>query len=100
MAAISYSQTFYLMAENKDLDSMEAIDKSMAIMDGHKMEYFMLCLAFLGLAVLCILTLGIGFLWLFPFMRVCTANFYRKLMYAPGAVEDYGEGKEHLLPQI
>lgn len=29
-----------------------------------------------GLALLCILTLGIGFFWLIPYTQVCMAKFY------------------------
>jgi hypothetical protein len=40
------------------------------------MKFFTLCLRFLGLSILCILTLGIGFLWLIPYWHVTAAKFY------------------------
>ena len=55
---------------------MDAIDKSKKMMDGYKWKYFCLVLRFLGWALLCILTLGIGFLWLIPYMQVSMAKFY------------------------
>ncbi|MFZ3169198.1 MAG: DUF975 family protein [Candidatus Methanoperedens sp.] len=76
IAALSYSMTFYILADNKSIGAMEAIDKSKKMMDGHKWKYFCLGLRFLGWALLCILTLGIGFLWLFPYMQVSMAKFY------------------------
>jgi uncharacterized membrane protein len=45
-------------------------------MDGNKWKYFCLCCRFIGWALLCILTLGIGFLWLFPYIYVSMAKFY------------------------
>ena len=76
IAAISYSQTFYIIADGNSVSAMEAIDKSKKMMDGYKMKYFLLSLRFLGLALLCILTLGIGFLWLIPYIYVTCARFY------------------------
>lgn len=79
IAAISYSMTFYIIAEDSSIGIMQAIDKSIAMMFGYKMKYFRLCLRFFGLALLCILTLGIGFLWLIPYIHVTMAKFYDDL---------------------
>lgn len=76
IAAISYSMTFFILADDDSIGPMEAIDKSKKMMDGYKWKYFRLGLRFLGLALLCILTLGIGFFWLMPFMQVTMAKFY------------------------
>ena len=76
IAAISYSMTFYIIAEDDSIGPMEAIDKSKKMMNGYKLKYFYLGLRLFGLALLCILTLGIGFLWLAPYAHVTTAKFY------------------------
>ncbi len=76
IAAISYSMTFYIIAEDSAIEPMEAIDKSKKMMNGYKLKYFYLGLRLFGLALLCILTLGIGFLWLVPYAHVTTAKFY------------------------
>jgi uncharacterized membrane protein len=76
IAAISYSMTFYIIADNDSIGPMAAIDKSKQVMYGFKWKLFRLYLRFFGWALLCILTLGIGFLWLFPFMQVTMAKFY------------------------
>jgi len=76
IAAISYSMTFYILADDNSIGAMDAIDKSKKMMDGYKWKYFCLGLRFLGWALLCILTLGIGFLWLMPYMQVSMAKFY------------------------
>ena len=76
IAAFSYSMTFFIIADDPTIGAMDAIDKSKKMMDGFKMKYFMLMLRFLGWALLCILTLGIGFLWLVPYMQVTVAKFY------------------------
>ena len=76
VTALSYSMTFYLLADNTNLTAREAMEKSKQLMDGNKLKLFYMCLRFFGLALLCILTLGIGFLWLFPYMQVSLAKFY------------------------
>ncbi len=76
IAAFSYSMTYYIMADDNSIAPLEAIRKSKQMMDGHKWKLFTLILRFLGWAVLCILTLGIGFLWLMPYVEVTKAKFY------------------------
>jgi uncharacterized membrane protein len=76
VAAIRYAMTFYIIADNPGIGPLEAIDKSKQMMYGYKMKFFLMCLIFFGLALLCILTLGIGFLWLIPFINVTIAKFY------------------------
>jgi len=76
IAALSYSMAFYILADDNSIKPMEAIDKSKEMMEGYKWKYFCLCLRFTGWALLCILTLGIGFLWLMPYMQVSMAKFY------------------------
>ena len=76
IAALSYSMTFYILADDNSIGAMEAIDKSKKMMDGYKWKYFCLGLRFIGWSLLCILTLGIGFLWLLPYMQVSMVKFY------------------------
>ena len=76
IASFAYSQTFVILVEDKNISAREAIRKSKAMMDGNKKKFFFLSLRFLGLAFLCIFTLGIGLLWLIPYMHVTLAKFY------------------------
>ncbi len=76
IAALSYAMTFYILADDISLEPQQALDKSKKMMDGHKVKLFYLCLRFLLLALLCVLTLGIGFLWFIPFVNVIMAKFY------------------------
>ncbi len=79
IAAMSYSMTFFIIAEDPNISASDAIKQSQKMMDGYKMKYFRLCLRFMGWALLCILTLGIGFLWLIPYMQVTSAKFYEDI---------------------
>ena len=81
---ISYSMTYYIMRENPGMSGEQAIQRSMAMMRGHKMQYFLLFLSFIGWALLATLTAGIGYLWLTPYMTVSRAAFYRSLPRSMG----------------
>jgi len=76
IAALSYSMTFYILADDDTIKAQEALDKSKKMMDGYKWKYFCLGLRFIGWALLCLLTLGIGFFWLIPYIHVSVAKFY------------------------
>lgn len=77
--ALAYSQTFYILLEDREIQPMDALKKSEKMMNGYKMDMFLLGLYFFLLAILCLLTLGIGFLWLFPYMHLTFTNFYEKV---------------------
>jgi uncharacterized membrane protein len=76
IAALGYSLTFYILADDPNIKPQDALKKSKSMMDGYKEKLFYLSLRFLLLAILCILTLGIGFLWLIPYVHVTMAKFY------------------------
>jgi len=76
IAAYRYILAPYLMAENPSLGVKEAVEQSKALMKGHKWRYFCLGLSFIGWAMLSALTLGIGSLWLNPYMCAANAAFY------------------------
>jgi uncharacterized membrane protein len=79
IAALSYSMTYYIIAENDSIGPLEAITESKEMMRGNKWKFFCLGFRFLGWALLCILTLGIGYLWLFPYVIISFAQFYDDL---------------------
>lgn len=75
----SYSMSLYIYAENKDMGALEAINKSKEMMEGHKMDLFVLQLSFLGWTLLGVVTLGIAFIWVIPYMYATYVNFYKSL---------------------
>lgn len=75
----SYSMTFFLLKDEPELKYNAAIEKSMKMMSGYKMKLFLLDLSFIGWAILCILTLGLGFLFLSPYVATAHAAFYEEL---------------------
>lgn len=77
---ISYSQVFFLLRDNPQLSALEAITESKIRMKGYKWKYFLLNLSFIGWAFIAIFTLGIGFLWLTPYISTANATFYNELI--------------------
>jgi uncharacterized membrane protein len=76
---LSYSMAFFILRDNPSISALDAINASKKMMHGHKARLFGLCLSFIGWALLSILTLGIGYLWLLPYMTLSFANFYEDL---------------------
>lgn len=74
--SFSYAMTPYILEENPELSANEAIDRSRAMMKGHKFDLFWLELSFIGWMLLSFLTLGIGLFWLVPYMQTASAAFY------------------------
>ena len=79
MASYRYAMVPYLIAEFPDLPVMDAMRESKRLMEGNKWELFRLNLSFFGWTLLSIIGLGIGFLWLTPYMSAANAVFYMKV---------------------
>lgn len=76
IAAFSYAMVPYLMAEFPELKVMDAIRESKRLMKGNKWRLFCLQMSFFGWAFLSVLSCGVGYLWLVPYMRAAEAVFY------------------------
>lgn len=77
--SFAYILTPYILVEHPEMKAIDAIHRSQDMMRGHKFDYFYLGLSFIGWAFLSIFTLGLGFLWLLPYMMTTMAAFYNDL---------------------
>jgi uncharacterized membrane protein len=77
--SFSYAMAPYIIAENPGMGAREAISRSKAMMNGHKMELFVLCLSFYGWMLLGTITCGIGFIYVLPYMNATMVNFYNSI---------------------
>lgn len=76
----AYMLVPYLLAENPDLDRKRVFRLSEEMMQGHKMEAFVLELSFVGWRVASTLTCGIlGVLYVEPYAEATYAEFYTAL---------------------
>ena len=74
--AFSYALTPYILLDEPELTARQAITRSCEIMEGRRWKLFCLYLSFIGWGILSLLTFGIGFLWLAPYMNASIAAFY------------------------
>ena len=83
----SYAMTFYILSDHPELDGMEAITRSRQMMKGNKWRLFCLDFSFIGWVLLCVLTFGILFLYVGPYMDAAHAAFYQSLKGEETAAE-------------
>jgi len=81
IAGYAYSMTFYIIADDPSVKSNDAITRSKKMMRGNKWKLFCLYWRFFWWILLCLLTLGIGFLWLIPYMQTALAHFYEDVRH-------------------
>jgi uncharacterized membrane protein len=77
--AYAYSMAYYIKVDNPSWDWKTCIDESQKIMDGHKMELFLLELSFIGWWCVGLATCGIGMFWVAPYMNATRVHFYETI---------------------
>ena len=86
--ALLYALAYNIGYDNPELSSKECVLKSEKLMNGNRGNLFLLELSFIGWAILSSLSLGIGFLWLFPYMQVALVCFYDKIINKDTSTEN------------
>ena len=77
--AYPFSQALMLYIDHQEYSGTECLMKSRELMRGQTIRYLTLELSFVGYLALAILSLGIGLIWVIPYMNVSRANFYMDL---------------------
>lgn len=80
IAIYNYQLVYYIKADSPHISTLETIRYSKDLMKGNRFKFFKLQLSFIGWIFLGILTIGIGFLWINPYIQVTFANFYNSLL--------------------
>ena len=75
----AYRMVPYLLNDYPELSPREAMKISRQMMKGYKWYLFILDFSFIGWILLSIITLGIGTLFVVPYMETATALFYEDL---------------------
>lgn len=76
MLSYYYSMAYVIAADQPELEAKDAVLKSKEIMTGKRVKLFCLQFSFIGWAILAVLTLGIGYLWILPYIQFATFAFY------------------------
>jgi len=72
----AYIMAFFVLADDPAIGPRDALRRSVEMMRGHKWKLFCLYCRFIGWSLLCLLTCGVGFLWLMPYMQAAMTHFY------------------------
>lgn len=78
--ALALDMTYFLLLDFPDKKAAGIIKDSFRLMKGNRRRLFTLQLSFVPLQLLCLLTLGIGSLWLEPYMHMTYTMFYLDLI--------------------
>ncbi len=92
----SYAMTNYILLDRPELSATDAIEESKKMMEGHKMDLFILDLSFFGWYLLGSLTCGLLYFWITPYHMTSHAEFYLELK---GNDEVVIEDPEIIIPQ-
>ncbi|WP_231869907.1 DUF975 family protein [Paenibacillus riograndensis] len=77
----AYSQVPYILADNPNIGYNRAVELSKQMTHGHKFRMFVLDLSFLGWILLGLLALGIGVLFVQPYINATKAELYLELRH-------------------
>lgn len=77
---LAFTPVFYMMLDFPNYTVKDILKKSIEVMKGNKMRYFLLDLSFIPWMFVGFLTCGIGLLWIIPYMNMTSTNFYLDLM--------------------
>ncbi len=75
----AYSMVPYILADNPQMETDQAISMSMSLTKGHKLNMWVLDLSFIGWYILGTLALGIGTLFVLPYENATKAELYIEL---------------------
>lgn len=87
IASYRYAMAPYILTQNPGMSATDAITRSKELMRGNKWRFFCMHFSFIGWAILCLFTLGLGYLVLRPYISAAEAHFYLTL---PGSQPPMG----------
>ncbi|MCQ2435632.1 MAG: DUF975 family protein [Clostridia bacterium] len=85
----SYSMAMNIKCDHNDYGWKQCITESRQLMNGHKMDLFVLDLSFIGWYIVGALCFGVGTLWVTEYHQAARTQFYRSLV--PGTTAEATE---------
>lgn len=85
----SYSFAMVCLQDNPELSIREALKESIRLTNGYKAELFVLSLSWFGWSLLAVLTCGIGYLFLSPYMNLTHYSAFRAIKAQKNGEQEY-----------
>ncbi|MEE5990330.1 MAG: DUF975 family protein [Lachnospiraceae bacterium] len=85
---LSFSQLYYVLLDFPEKSLGDCIKMSVWLMKGQKLKFVGMQISFFPLLLLSIPTLGLGLLWVMPYMQASEASFYLSLTSGKAAGTD------------
>lgn len=73
---LQYKLIYYLFMDDPEMGVRELFRQSKELMEGNKLRCLYLIISFIGWYLLGMISCGVGFLWIMPYMSQTIANFY------------------------
>ena len=77
--AYPFSQALMLYIDHQEYSATQCLMKSRELMRGQILRYLTLEVSFGGYLAVAVLSLGVGLIWVIPYINVSRANFYMDL---------------------
>lgn len=80
MVNLVYAQAFFLLHDFPQYSAVELLKRSRRLMVHHKGRFFYLCVSFIPLLLLSLISSGLALLWVLPYMAATEAEFFLDLI--------------------
>jgi uncharacterized membrane protein len=90
IASLALCMVWFIQADNPQMGVTDIATASYNMTSGNLWKLFCFFLRFLGWAILCCFTFGIGFFFLLPYVQVSLAKFYEEIKGTEGVTPAHG----------
>lgn len=73
---LAFSQTTFIMLDNKEIKLLDALKQSANLMEGKKIKLLMVYISFIPMAILTVISMMLGSLYFHPYLNQTLAEFY------------------------
>lgn len=80
---LRWAMVYFILRDEPQLKNTAVLKASARMMKGHKWQFLKLYLSFIGWMFVGIITLGVGMLWVAPYLTTASAHFYEDLKKEP-----------------
>lgn len=85
---VTFGMTYFALIDGEELSVWQAIKTALNLIKGHKGRFLYMYISFIGMYMLVALTLGLGLLWVQPYVMQTTTVFYLDIKGELDAVLD------------